>query len=232
MTTETLPSATELAKDAPKRIKGESAEYRAARTRLLAEEIELRRHLARVAAQRRALPTGALVEGDYRFEGVDGRASLADLFGDKDTLVAYSFMFGPQRTRACPMCTNMLGPLDANAADLDQQISLVVIARSSTERLEAWKRERGWRNLRLYTDLNDAYSKDWFGLTPDGDEVPAFNVFTRKDGEIRHFWSGEMTMADPGQDPRGAPDFAPLWNILDLTPRGRDPDWYPKLDYA
>ena len=38
-------------------------------------------------------------------------------------------------------------------------------------------------------------------------------------------------MADPGQDPRGAPDLAPLWNILDLTPDGRDPEWYPKLSY-
>jgi predicted dithiol-disulfide oxidoreductase (DUF899 family) len=38
-------------------------------------------------------------------------------------------------------------------------------------------------------------------------------------------------MADPGQDPRGAPDMAPLWNILDLTPAGRGTDWYPKLSY-
>ena len=38
-------------------------------------------------------------------------------------------------------------------------------------------------------------------------------------------------MADPGQDPRGAPDIAALWNILDLTPAGRPADWYPKLSY-
>ena len=37
--------------------------------------------------------------------------------------------------------------------------------------------------------------------------------------------------ADPGEDPRGAPDPAPLWNILDLTPAGRGTDWYPKLEY-
>jgi predicted dithiol-disulfide oxidoreductase (DUF899 family) len=59
------------------------------------------------------------------------------------------------------------------------------------------------------------------------------NVFTRRDGTVRHFWSGEMTgpTADPGQDPRGAPDPAPLWTVLDLTPEGRAPDWYPSLDY-
>jgi len=37
--------------------------------------------------------------------------------------------------------------------------------------------------------------------------------------------------ADPGQDPRGAPDLSPLWTLLDMTPEGRRPDWYPKLDY-
>ena len=69
--------------------------------------------------------------------------------------------------------------------------------------------------------------------TEDAD-VPGFNVFTRRDGSIRHFWSGEMgaTTADPGQDPRGAPDLMPLWTILDNTPEGRDGDWYPSLSYG
>jgi predicted dithiol-disulfide oxidoreductase (DUF899 family) len=38
--------------------------------------------------------------------------------------------------------------------------------------------------------------------------------------------------ADPGQDPRGAPDLMPLWTILDVTPEGRGTDWYPKLNYG
>ena len=48
--TETLIPADQLARDNPIRIPNESAEYRAARTALLAEEIELRRHIERVAA--------------------------------------------------------------------------------------------------------------------------------------------------------------------------------------
>lgn len=68
-----LVSATELARRSPVRFPNESAEYRTARTDLLAEEIELRRHLERVAAQRRALPPGGEVTGDYRFEGENGR---------------------------------------------------------------------------------------------------------------------------------------------------------------
>lgn len=210
--TETLTPATELARGNPVRYPNESAEYRAARTALLAEEIELRRHIERVAAQRRALPPGGEVKGDYRFEGEEGPVDFAGLFKDKQTLVAYSYMFGPQRERPCPMCTNLLGAWEGNAADIGQQVSLVVIARSPIEKLKAWKKERGWKDLRLYTDLNGNYSRDYFGVLPDGSEIPSLNVFTRRDGAIRHFWSGEMSgqTADPGQDPRGAPDPAPL----------------------
>ena len=231
--TETLTSAKELARDNPVRYPNESAEYRAARTALLAEEIELRRHIERVAAQRRDLPPGGEVKGDFRFRGEEGEVDFAGLFKDKQTLVAYSYMFGPQRERPCPMCTNLLGAWEGNAADIGQKVSLVVIARSPIEKLQAWKRERGWKNLRLYTDLNGNYSREYFGILPDGSEIPALNVFTRRDGTIRHFWSGEMTgqTADPGQDPRGAPDPAPLWAVLDMTPEGRGQTWYPSLDY-
>jgi predicted dithiol-disulfide oxidoreductase (DUF899 family) len=231
---ETLIPAAQLARENPARMPHESADYRAARTALLAEEIELRRHIERVAAQRRALPPGGAVDGDYRFQGEDGPTDFAGLFAGKQTLAVYSYMFGPERERPCPMCTNLLGGWEGNAADIGQRISLVVVARSPIERLIAWKRERGWKALRLYADLNGAYSKDYFGLAPDGSEAPAFNVFTRRDGTIRHFWAGEMggASADPGQDPRGAPDPAPLWGVLDNTPEGRGEDWYPALDYA
>ena len=116
-------------------------------------------------------------------------------------------MFGPQRERPCPMCTNLLGAWEGNATDIGQRISLVVVARSPIERLIAWKRERGWKHLRLYSDVNGDYSRDYFGVQPDGSEIPAFNVFTRRDGAVRHFWTSEMTgsTADPGQDPRPRP---------------------------
>ncbi len=229
-----LTPAVELAGIDPVQFPNESPEYRAARTALLVEEIELRRHIERVAAQRRALPPGGPVIGDYRFEGKDGPLDFAGLFEGKETLAIYSYMFGPERPRPCPMCTNTLGAWEGNAADISQRISLAVVARSPIERLIGWTRERGWRNLRLFSDLNGAYSRDYFGVLPNGSEVPSFNVFTRRDGTIRHFWGGEMTAAtvDPGQDSRGAPDPAPLWTVLDCTPEGRGADWYPKLEYA
>src|SRR5271165_1770570 len=151
-----LIPAAKLARVDPVRFPNESAEYRAARTALLVEEIELRRHIERVAAQRRALPPGGPVIGDYRFEGENGPTDFAGLFGDKQTLVVYSYMFGPERARPCPMCTNTLAAWEGNAADIGQRVSLAVVARSPVERLIAWKRERGWRNLRLFSDLNGA----------------------------------------------------------------------------
>jgi predicted dithiol-disulfide oxidoreductase (DUF899 family) len=231
---DTLTPAAELARANPIHIPNESAEYRAARTALLAEEIELRRHIERVAAQRRALPPGGPVTGDYRFEGPDGPTDLAGLFGDKQTLVVYSYMFGPQRERPCPMCTNLLDAWDANAADIGQRAALAVVARSPFARLADWKRERGWRDLRLVSDVDGAYSRDYFAIGPDGSDLPALHVFTRRDGTIRHFWAEELTgnTADPGQDPRGAPDPSPLWMVLDCTPEGRGTDWYPKLSYS
>jgi predicted dithiol-disulfide oxidoreductase (DUF899 family) len=233
--TETLQPAAKLAAENPVRFPGESAEYRAARTALLAEEIELRRQMERVAAHRRALPPGGVVAGDYRFQTEQGPSDLAGLFGDKETLAVYSYMFGPQRQRPCPMCTNLLDAWDGNALDVGQNLSLVVVARSPMETLSAWKRERGWKNLRLASDLNDAYSRDYFAVQSDGSEGGILNIFTRRDGTIRHFWSNEMTFAtaDPGQDPRGTVECcAPVWTMLDATPAGRPADWYPSLNYA
>jgi predicted dithiol-disulfide oxidoreductase (DUF899 family) len=226
-----LTPAAELAAANPIRFPNESEAYRRARNALLAEEIELRRHIERVAALRRALPPGGEVSTDYRFEGEAGPVGFADLFGDKDTLAVYSYMFGPQRARPCPMCTSMLSAWAGEAADIGQRIALAVVARSPLERLVAFKTERGWRDLRLYSDRSGAYTRDY--VSPDDADMPAFNVFTRRDGTIRHFWSGEMYAgtADPGQDPRGAPDLMPLWTILDCTPEGRGADWYPKLEY-
>jgi predicted dithiol-disulfide oxidoreductase (DUF899 family) len=226
-----LKPAKELAEKNGVRFPNESDDYRRARTALLTEEIELRRHIERVAEQRRALPPGGEVTRAYRFTSEKGPVTFADLFGGKQTLALYNFMFGPQRERPCPMCTSLLSAWDGEAPDIEQHIALAVVARSPIERLVAFKKERGWKNLKLYSDESGDFTRDY--VSAEDADVPAFNVFTRRDGKIRHFWGGEMgdVTADPGQDPRGAPDLMPIWTILDNTPEGRAPDWYPKLDY-
>lgn len=231
-THEPLTPSAELAKQNRARFPNESKDYRRARNALLAEEIELRRHIERVAEQRRQLPPGGEVTGDYRFEGEDGPVSLADLFGDKETLVLYSYMFGPQRERPCPMCTSLMSSWEEKVPDIEQRVALAMVARSPIDRLVAAKQARGWTKLKVYSDTDGDFTRDY--VSAEDADVPAYNVFTRKSGTIRHFWSGEMggETADPGQDPRGAPDMDPLWTILDTTPEGRGTDWYPKLEYG
>lgn len=229
-----LAAAAELAVKGRSLFPGESDAYRQARQALLAEEIELRRHLTRVTERRRALPDGPVIAKDYRFRDADGaEVGLLDLFGDHDTLVAYFWMYGPQRERPCPMCTNWLGAVNGNGADIAQRVSLKILGRSSVERQEAFARERGWRDLDFVQTVGDDYARDLGLLNPDGSENPALTVYRRDGDQVRLFWASGMTreMADPGQDPRDAPDIAALWTVLDLTPEGRGTDWYPKLSY-
>jgi predicted dithiol-disulfide oxidoreductase (DUF899 family) len=227
-----LTPATELAAKNKAHFPNETPEYRKARNALLAEEIELRRHNEHVAELRRRMPLGGEVPEDYIFEGETGRSRLSDLFGDKKTLVLYSMMFGPERQRPCPMCTALLTSWEGTARNLRERVALAVTARSPIKRILDFKKERGWQNLQMYSDGKGNFTRTY--VSAEDDDVPALNIFTRRNGTIYHFWAGEMSgeMADPGQDPRGAPDPDPLWSILDLTPEGRGGDWYPKLEYA
>jgi len=227
------PAAT-LAKKAKTPFPGESSEYREAREALLAEEIEFRRRLTRVTERRRALPPGPVIDKNYRFKDENGvEVGLIDLFGKHDALVTYFWMYGPQRERPCPMCTNWLGAVNGNAADIKQRVALKILGRSPVERQLAFAAERGWQDLDFVQTVGDDYANDLGLINEDGSEDPALVVFKRDGDKIRLFWASEMRkeMADPGQDPRDAPDIASLWSILDLTPAGRGTDWYPKLSY-
>ena len=229
-----LVPAAELARKARTPFPGASAEYDAAREALLAEEIEFRRHMTRVVEQRRALPPGPVIQKNYRFKDEQAfEVGLLDLFGDKQTLVTYFWMYGPQRERPCPMCTNWLGAVNGNAADIKQRVALKILGRSPVERQYAFAQQRGWRDLNFVQTVGDDYARDLGLLRPDGSEDPALTVFRRDGDQVRLFWASEMTqdMADPGQDPRDAPDIASLWSMLDLTPEGRGTYWYPKLNY-
>lgn len=228
----TLVAAQKLAATNKSHFPNESAEYRAARNSLLAEEIELRRQIERVAAQRRALPQGGELPQDFEFVSETGPVRFSSLFGDKDTLLVYSMMYGAQRKAPCPMCTSFLNAWNGAAVNLRERVAIAVTARSPIERLMEYKKQRGFANLPFLSDMSGDYTRSY--VSREDADVPGFSVFTRRDGTVRHFYSGEMSgeMADPGQDPRGAPDADPLWMMLDCTPEGRGADWYPKLDYG
>jgi predicted dithiol-disulfide oxidoreductase (DUF899 family) len=236
---------------------GESEEYRAARARLLEQEIELRRNTEEVAAARRALPPGGPVPEDYIFrgardDGIPTDVRLSELFApDKNSLVIYSFMFprdpgdsspGPasgQTARLdlaespCPSCTALLDQLEGAAEHAGQQINLVVVAKTALPRLLTFAEERGWHRLRLLSSAANTYNRDYHGETAEGFQRPMLNVFHRDQGAIRHFWASELFHAptDGDQDPRHVGTIEPLWNLFDLTPEGRPADWYEQLSY-
>ena len=237
------------------RFPGESGDYRLARNRLLEAEVELRRMIERVAAQRRALPAGGVVPEDYLFEEAagGGQVRFSQLLAPgKDTLVIYSFMFprwsgdtrpGPAGGRTaqlplaetpCPSCTSILDSLDGAAPHLAAKLNLVVVAKSDPARIRHFAEERGWRHLRLLSSRDNTYNRDYHAEAPGGEQSPILNVFTRDGGGFRHRWATELMFAsrDEGEEPRHVDSIWPIWNVLDLTPggRGTDPD-FPSMQY-
>jgi predicted dithiol-disulfide oxidoreductase (DUF899 family) len=229
---------------------GESAEYRAARDRLLDQEVELRRAMETVAAARRGLPPGGVVPEDYVFQGrgADGAPAdvrLSELFAPgKDSLAIYSFMFPrdpgddrpgplPLAEGPCPSCVALLDQLDGAAEHAAPLVNLAVVAKAPLPRVLAFAEERGWRRLRLLSSGGNTYNRDYFAETAEGHQRPMLNVFHRDGETIRHFWGSELLYAptDPGQDPRHVGTLEPVWNLLDLTPEGRPADWDEQLHY-
>lgn len=217
------------------RFPGENQSYRSARDELLDAEMALRRNLEDVAAKRRKLPLGGEIREDYTFDSEKGPIRLSQLFaGGKDTLVLYSFMFGPKMKEACPLCTSILDGIDGQAPHIMQRVNFAVIAKSPIERIRKYARERGWRNLPLLSSANNTYNHDYHAEDANGGQMPALNVFVRRNGRIHHFYNTELLYApsEKGQDGRHVDLIWPLWNVLDYTPDGRGVDWNPRLSYA
>jgi predicted dithiol-disulfide oxidoreductase (DUF899 family) len=221
------------------RFPGENDEYRDARNALLEDEIKLRRDIEAVGVKRRALPLGGKVPTDYLFEAASGDGSsravhLSDLFSPgKDTLIIYSFMYGPKMAQPCVSCTSILDAMDGESPHVVQRVNLAVVARSPIARIMEFATGRGWRNLRLLSAAGNTYNQDYHAESPDGDQWPALNVFVRREGAIYHFYNTELlyTPSESGQDGRHVDMIWPLWNLFDLTPEGRGEKWYPKLSY-
>ena len=234
----------------------ESAEYRAARDRLLRKEIELRRQMEVVAEERRKLPPGGMLKEDYVFDGlgVDGkpaRIRFSELFAPgRDTLIVYHMMFPryptdtrpkpasgslanlPREDSPCPSCTALVDQFDGAAPHLEAAgFNFVVIAKTPLERLLTFASERGWRHVRFLSAANNSFKRDYLSEDEEGGQDALLQVFHRSPDGIRHFWSSELQFAEPehGQDQRAFGTLEPLWNFIDLTPEGR-PDWNVGID--
>lgn len=222
------------------RLEGESNAYVTAREELRLAEIDLLDHRERVAAMRRHLPTGALVD-DYRFrEGplaLDAgdepvtETRLGDLFtGANRSLIVFQLMYGKAQTQPCPMCTMWLDGLNGVAHHVAQNVDFAVVTAADVASLRAHARNRGWDALRLLSAADSNFKFDMASEDADGNQNSTVSVFTRDaDGAVRHTYTAYPQWSDTDYQ-RGLDLLSPVWHLLDLTPQGRG-DWYAGLEY-
>lgn len=216
---------------------GASEEYIAARIGLAKAERTLRDQIEEVAAARRRVPPGLLLD-DYSF--AEGPADLGrpepirttrlrELFREHDTLVVYHLMFHPDDDEACPMCSMWVDGFQGVAHHLAQRTSFAVIAKAPLPKLRAWALRRGWDGLRILSSHDTTFNTDLNAERPNGDQRPMISVFTPEGDQVRHHYTLPANFLDDAQ--RGIDQLSPVWNILDLLPAGRG-DWYAENHYA
>ena len=202
------------------RYPNESQAYRDARDALLKDEQELVDRTNAVATKRRNLPLGGQLKEDYTFQwandGKVGRSvKFSELFGDKNTLLLYSFMFGPNWDKPCPSCTSLMDGFDRTSYQVTRNAAFVAIAKAPAERINAWATERGWSQIALVSGSQSPFQAD-YKCQGDSDDMqlPVMLTFTKRDGQIFHFWATEL--------PANHVDTVwPYWNLMDFTPEGR-----------
>lgn len=213
-----------------------SEEYRAARLSLVQAEEALRDQVRAVAAQRQALPPGAvlpdyeLTEGpiDLSDDGPATPVTLAELFGDHNELIVYHIMFHPADDASCPMCSSIVDGIHGVSHHIAQRAGLAIIGKAPVDKLRAWGRHRGWQGLRLVSAYGTAFNADLGVEGARGGQMPAVSVFTRRGDEVRHAYTQAADFPD-GQN-GGLDQIWPIWHILDLLPSGRG-DWNPDNTY-
>jgi predicted dithiol-disulfide oxidoreductase (DUF899 family) len=202
------------------RYPNESQAYRDARDTLLKDEQELVAKVKAVAAKRRQLPLGGELKEDYIFQwanaGKVGKfVKFSELFGDKTTLLLYSWMFGPNWDKPCPSCTSLMDGFDRTWYSVAQDAAFATIAKARPEQIDAWARERGWSQIPLVSGSQSPFQADYKCQGENDDmQQPVMLAFTKRDGKSFHTWSTE-TMSNH------VDTVWPYWNLLDFTPEGR-----------
>jgi predicted dithiol-disulfide oxidoreductase (DUF899 family) len=206
-------------------------EWLDARKALLAREKELTRLRDQLNAERRALPW-VKVEKPYVFDGPDGKATLADLFGGRSQLIVKHFMLGPGWKEGCIGCSFGADHVDGALPHLEHRdVTYVAVSRAPLSEIEAFKERMGWR-FRWVSSYGSDFNYDYHvSFTPEavagdtlyynyamqklqGEEHPGISVFYKDEqGQVFHTYS---TYA------RGTDLLLGTYNLLDLTPKGRD----------
>ena len=189
------------------------AEWETARNELLVLEKELIRTKDAVSAARRRLPM-VEVDAPYVFDTETGPLTLLDLFDGRRQLIVQHFMFAPDWDEGCVGCSMMadhVGPLSHLHA---KDTSFVLVSRAPVGKLVAFKDRMGW-DLPWVSSGRSAFNED-FHTTVDGEERHSISVFFRDEERVFHTW---QTFG------RGEEPFMMVFDLLDLTPYGRQETW-------
>ena len=202
-----------------RRFPNESQAYRDARAALLKDEQALVAKTKAVAEKRRKLPLGGMLKEDYVFRRAsDGKVGepvkFSELFGEHDTLLLYSFMFGPSWDKPCPSCTSLVDGFDRAWYQVNHYASFVAIAKAPADRINAWAKRREWSKIALVSGLKASFQADYKCQDSDDMQFPVMLAFTKRDGKIFHFWSTELKW-------NHVDTVWPYWNLMDFTPEGR-----------
>src|SRR4051812_41247428 len=172
------------------RYPNETQAYRAARDALLKDEQALIDKVKAVAEKRRKLPPGGALKEDYVFQWANGgkigqRVKFSELFGDKPTLLLYSWMFGPGWDKPCPSCTSLMDGFDRTWYSVAQDTAFAAIAKAPAEKIDAWAKERGWSQIPLLSGHESPFQKDYKcqGDTDDM-QLPVMLCFRKERGRI------------------------------------------------
>jgi predicted dithiol-disulfide oxidoreductase (DUF899 family) len=217
----------------------ESAAYVEARESLRLAELDLIEHQERVAALRRALPPGPVVDDSLLVEGPDDLGHgdephdvrLSELFSSPSRpLIVYHLMYGKGQVEPCPMCTMWIDGFNGVAHHLRARVDIAVVAAADIGALREQARHRGWHNLRVLSAGTSSFKRDLGSEDEAGNQEPKISVFTKEAyGAVRHFYTGAPRLSDERAE-RGMDPVCATWQLLDLTPRGRG-EWYASLQY-
>jgi predicted dithiol-disulfide oxidoreductase (DUF899 family) len=227
---------------------GTREEHRAAREELLKREKELTRANDELARLRRELPW-VPIEKDYSFETDDGPKTLAELFDGRSQLMIYHFMFGPEYTAGCPVCSSGADTYAGAVPHLNaRDVTFLCVSRAPLERLQAYKKRMGWSFPWVSsagTDFNFDFGASHpveelkpflesgqlgpvpglaedCGTDPAGylAEGPVLTVFALADGVVHQTYSTGA---------RGLEFLLGFYGMLDRAPKGRDEGEPPEM---
>jgi predicted dithiol-disulfide oxidoreductase (DUF899 family) len=207
------------------------SEWVGERKTLLAHEKELTRLRDQIARERRALPW-VRIDKNYAFDTPEGRRTLAELFEGRRQLLVQHFMLAPGWEQGCPSCSFMADHIDGMNVHLaHRDVTFVAISRAPLAEIELFRQRMGWQ-FKWVSSHGTDFNRD-FGVTFTPEEVakgklyynygtwpfaseewPGISVFYKDDtGDVFHTYSTYG---------RGVEVMMGTYNLLDLTPKGRD----------